>query len=94
MPCPGLDGFIQVRRILRASNGFETPTKLIPRLHSKNCAEVLEINTTCFYGGGSSEEYLRKLQWQDHGLIMDTKYYPTAGTRKSRRIGRSTCERI
>lgn len=36
-----------------------------------------EIDTARFYGGGTSEEYLGKLHWQDRGLVMDTKYYPT-----------------
>ncbi|MCJ1299638.1 hypothetical protein MMC08_002430 [Hypocenomyce scalaris] len=38
-----------------------------------------EVDTARFYGGGTSEEYLGKLQWQDRGIVMDTKYYPTVG---------------
>ena len=38
-----------------------------------------EIDTSRFYGEGSSEEYLAKIKWQERGLVMDTKYYPTAG---------------
>ena len=37
-----------------------------------------EIDTARFYGGGSSEEYLRNLDWAKHGIVMATKYYPTA----------------
>jgi len=38
-----------------------------------------EIDTARVYGGGSSEEYLGKLEWQKRGIVMDTKYYPTVG---------------
>ena len=37
-----------------------------------------EIDTARVYGEGSSEEYLGNLHWQDRGLVMDTKLYPTA----------------
>ncbi len=36
-----------------------------------------EIDTSRFYGSGSSEEYLGQLEWQKRGLVMDTKLYPT-----------------
>lgn len=35
-----------------------------------------EIDSARVYGGGSSEEYLGKLRWQNRGLIMDTKLSP------------------
>jgi aflatoxin B1 aldehyde reductase len=35
-----------------------------------------EIDTSRFYGGGTSEEYLAALKWQDRKLVMDTKFYP------------------
>lgn len=38
-----------------------------------------EIDTARAYGEGSSEEMLGELQWQKRELVMDTKYYPTAG---------------
>jgi aflatoxin B1 aldehyde reductase len=38
-----------------------------------------EIDTARVYGGGSSEEYLGNLNWQDRGLIMGTKYYAYRG---------------
>lgn len=38
-----------------------------------------EVDTSRYYGSGSSEEYLAKIDWQSRGIIMDTKYYPTAG---------------
>jgi aflatoxin B1 aldehyde reductase len=37
------------------------------------------IDTARVYGQGSSEEYLGELKWQDRGITMDTKLYPTAG---------------
>lgn len=38
-----------------------------------------EIDTSRFYGSGTSEEYLAKIGWQERGLVMDTKLYPTVG---------------
>ena len=38
-----------------------------------------EIDTARAYGNGSSEEMLGDLKWQERGLTMETKYYPTAG---------------
>ena len=38
-----------------------------------------EIDTSRFYGSGTSEEYLGKMDWQKRGLVMDTKVYPTVG---------------
>ena len=38
-----------------------------------------EVDTSRYYGSGSSEEYLGKLNWQERGIIMDTKFYPTVG---------------
>jgi aflatoxin B1 aldehyde reductase len=37
-----------------------------------------EVDTARVYGGGSSEEYLGELKWQDRGIIMETKLYPSA----------------
>ena len=38
-----------------------------------------ELDTSRYYGSGSSEEYLGKLNWQERGIVMDTKFYPTVG---------------
>lgn len=35
-----------------------------------------EVDTARVYGGGSSEEYLGQLRWQDRGIVMDTKLSP------------------
>ncbi|TFK50684.1 Aldo/keto reductase [Heliocybe sulcata] len=37
-----------------------------------------EIDTARVYCGGTSEEYLGKINWQKRGLVMDTKLYPSA----------------
>lgn len=44
------------------------------RCHGHN-----EIDTSRFYGSGTSEEYLGRIGWKDLGLVMDTKIYPTVG---------------
>ncbi|KAK7733302.1 hypothetical protein SLS53_008199 [Cytospora paraplurivora] len=61
----------------------KTPT----RVHDlQDCVEILdvfqehghdEVDTARVYGGGSSEEYLGQLKWQDRGLILDTKLSPS-----------------
>ena len=38
-----------------------------------------EIDTARAYGEGTSESMLGELDWQKRGLVMDTKYFPTAG---------------
>jgi aflatoxin B1 aldehyde reductase len=58
------------------------------RVHSlEECASILdvfqkyghsEIDTAIVYGGGSSEQYLGQLHWQDRGIVMDTKFSPRA----------------
>lgn len=64
------------------------------RVHSlADCATILdifrshghrEIDTARFYGEGSSEGFLGELDWRKRGLVMDTKYYPTAGRNMSK----------
>ncbi|KAJ5535552.1 Aldo/keto reductase [Penicillium frequentans] len=36
-----------------------------------------EVDTARTYGAGSIEEYLAESRWQERGLVMDTKLYPT-----------------
>lgn len=38
-----------------------------------------EIDTARAYCEGTSETMLGELDWQKRGLVMETKYYPTAG---------------
>jgi aflatoxin B1 aldehyde reductase len=55
-------------------------------VHSlEDCAAILdvfqkyghnEVDTAIVYGGGSSEQYLGQLHWQDRGIVMDTKVSP------------------
>jgi aflatoxin B1 aldehyde reductase len=35
------------------------------------------VDTARIYGEGSSEEYLGELKWQERGLVVDTKLYPS-----------------
>lgn len=37
-----------------------------------------EIDTARVYTGGTSEEYLGKIDWRARGLKLETKLYPTA----------------
>ncbi|KAI0632720.1 Aldo/keto reductase [Trametes polyzona] len=37
-----------------------------------------EVDTARVYSGGTSEEYLAKVDWKKRGLVVDTKLYPTA----------------
>lgn len=62
-----------------------------------DCAKILdvfqnhghnEIDTARVYGGGSSEEYLGRLRWQDRGLVMDTKLAPTGSRSLTQQIAR------
>lgn len=36
-----------------------------------------EVDTARVYSGGSSEEYLGKINWKEKGLKLETKLYPT-----------------
>jgi len=38
-----------------------------------------EVDTARMYAGGTSEEFLGSLHWQDRGLVMETKLFPTKG---------------
>lgn len=56
------------------------------RVHNlEDCAKILdifqahghnEVDTARTYGGGSSEEYLGQLKWQERGIVLDTKLSP------------------
>ncbi|KAK6497148.1 hypothetical protein TWF506_004623 [Arthrobotrys conoides] len=59
----------------------------VSRVHSFDTAAALldifvahgynEIDTARIYGSGTSEEYFATLKWQERGLVMATKLYPT-----------------
>jgi len=38
-----------------------------------------EIDTARVYGGGTSEEYLGRIDWEGRGIVMDTKFSPNKG---------------
>lgn len=38
-----------------------------------------DVDTARIYCGGTSEQYLAMVKWQERGLVMDTKLYPTHG---------------
>ncbi|KAJ7464740.1 NADP-dependent oxidoreductase domain-containing protein [Mycena galericulata] len=38
-----------------------------------------EVDTARIYGGGTTEEYLGAINWQERGIKMETKLYPTKG---------------
>ncbi|KAJ7149748.1 NADP-dependent oxidoreductase domain-containing protein [Mycena crocata] len=38
-----------------------------------------EVDTARTYGGGTSEEKLGAVDWQERGIKMETKFYPTKG---------------
>lgn len=48
-----------------------------------------EVDTARFYCGGTSEEYLAKVDWKKRGLVMETKLYPTAGKDMGNRAQKS-----
>lgn len=49
------------------------------RLAHKYCTYTRgQIDTARTYSGGTSEEYLGKIDWKKRGLVMDTKLYPNA----------------
>ncbi|KAI0816020.1 Aldo/keto reductase [Trametes gibbosa] len=49
-----------------------------------------EIDTARTYTGGTSEEYLGKIDWKKRGLVMDTKLYPNAASTSWRGSAGST----
>ncbi|KAJ7499457.1 Aldo/keto reductase [Mycena latifolia] len=42
-----------------------------------------EIDTARVYCGGTSEEYLGKINWQEKGILMETKLYPSAAAART-----------
>ncbi|KAI0742480.1 Aldo/keto reductase [Daedaleopsis nitida] len=48
-----------------------------------------EIDSARTYTGGTSEEYLGKIDWKKRGLVMDTKLYPNASNARLRASGKT-----
>lgn len=44
-----------------------------------------EVDTARVYCAGTSEEYLGKINWQERGLLMETKLYPTTASEALRK---------
>ena len=82
--------------IEETSQFVDTPSTGVEqtRTHTvEDCKKILdvfqahghnEVDTSRFYGEGSSEEFLGELDWQKRGIVMDTKFYPTAGRQMSK----------
>jgi aflatoxin B1 aldehyde reductase len=51
-----------------------------------------EVDTARVYGGGSSDEYLGKLNWQERGLVMETNYILGVYTHRKSRTTQLTFE--
>ncbi|KDQ59547.1 hypothetical protein JAAARDRAFT_33126 [Jaapia argillacea MUCL 33604] len=72
--------------IVMGAMTFGEPGKEGARVHDLKDVEAIldvfqahghyEIDTARIYCGGTSEEYLGKIDWQKRGLKMDTKLYP------------------
>ncbi|KAM5536571.1 hypothetical protein V8D89_009666 [Ganoderma adspersum] len=48
-----------------------------------------EVDSARTYTGGTSEEYLGKIDWKKRGLVMDTKLYPNVSNARLRAPGRT-----
>ncbi|KAA1472011.1 Aldo/keto reductase [Dentipellis sp. KUC8613] len=72
--------------IVMGAMTFGAPGKEGARVHDLKDVEAIldvfqkhghtEIDTARVYAGGTSEEYLGKIDWQGRGLKMETKLYP------------------
>ncbi|THH17993.1 hypothetical protein EW146_g2930 [Bondarzewia mesenterica] len=75
-----------VLNIVMGAMTFGAPGKDGARVHDLKDVEAIldvfqkhghtEIDTARVYCGGTSEEYLRKIDWKGRGLKMETKLYP------------------
>ncbi|KAI0371015.1 Aldo/keto reductase [Pilatotrama ljubarskyi] len=80
--------------IVMGAMTFGEPGKEGARVHDLKDVEAIldvfqahghyEIDTARTYAGGTSEEYLGKIDWKKRGLVMDTKLYPNAASTRWR----------
>ncbi|OSD03823.1 Aldo/keto reductase [Trametes coccinea BRFM310] len=80
--------------IVMGAMTFGEPGKEGARVHDLKDVEAIldvfqahghyEVDTARTYCGGTSEEYLGKINWQKRGLVIDTKLYPNAGNTRWR----------
>ncbi|KAI0351262.1 Aldo/keto reductase [Trametes cingulata] len=83
--------------IVMGAMTFGEPGKEGARVHDLKDVEAIldvfqahghyEIDTARTYSGGTSEEYLGKIDWKKRGLVMDTKLYPNAASTRWRGAG-------
>ncbi|KAF2643399.1 Aldo/keto reductase [Massarina eburnea CBS 473.64] len=64
----GKEGIEQVR-----TSSLDDCAAILDTFQSHNHTEV---DTSRFYGDGTSEEYLAALNWQTRGLVVHTKFFP------------------
>ncbi|KAJ7286405.1 Aldo/keto reductase [Mycena rebaudengoi] len=74
--------------IVMGAMTFGAPGKIQARVHELKDVEAIldvfvkhghrEVDTARFYGEGTSEEYLGKINWKEKGLLLETKVYPYA----------------
>ncbi|KAI0669008.1 Aldo/keto reductase [Trametes maxima] len=79
--------------IVMGAMTFGEPDKEGARVHNLKDVEAIldvfqahghyEIDTARTYTGGTSEEYLGKINWQKRGLVMDTKLYPNVSLNRT-----------
>ena len=43
---------------------------------TQRASPAAQVDSARTYTGGTSEEYLGKIDWKKRGLVMDTKLYP------------------
>ena len=43
---------------------------------AQTVSQAAQVDSARTYTGGTSEEYLGKIDWKKRGLVMDTKLYP------------------
>ncbi|KAI1825388.1 Aldo/keto reductase [Xylaria intraflava] len=66
---PGTRGMPHINNVEQAAQVLE-----VFQRHGHN-----ELDSARAYGEGTTEELLGEVKWQDRGLKMDTKLFPTAG---------------
>ncbi|KAI0640999.1 Aldo/keto reductase [Trametes meyenii] len=79
--------------IVMGAMTFGEPDKEGARVHNLKDVEAIlnvfqahghyEVDTARTYTGGTSEEYLGKINWQKRGLVMDTKLYPNVSLNRT-----------
>lgn len=84
----GEEGSASANALLTSANTKKKTGADQVRVHDPTTASAIldafqkhghnEIDTARAYGSGSSEQMLGDLSWQKRGIVMDTKFYPSA----------------